>query len=202
MSNAEGLQISANEKAKLPMKEEGASSAIEERLTAIEARLLNLERRAPDDRVSMVVFSGDMDRVLAAFVIATGAASVGMEVSMFFTFWGLSALRKKRSYRGKRWNEKMMALMTPGNTRGLPVSKLNFFGIGSKLLRKMMRDKNVASLEELISMSREFGVKVVACQMSMDVMGVSRNELSEGIEVGGVATFLGDAARSRVSLFI
>lgn len=202
MTKAEALQISADEQAKLPLKEEGPSSAIEQRLTAIEARLLNLDRRAPDDRVSMVVFSGDMDRVLAAFVIATGAASMGMEVSMFFTFWGLSALRKKRSYRGKRWNEKMMALMTPGSTKGLPVSKLNFFGIGSKLLRKMMRDKNVASLEELISMSREFGVKVVACQMSMDVMGVSRNELAEGIEVGGAATFLGDAARSRVSLFI
>jgi peroxiredoxin family protein len=96
----------------------------------------------------------------------------------------------------------MMALMTPGNTRGLPVSKLNFFGIGSKLLRKMMRDKNVASLEELIAMSREFGVNVVACQMSMDVMGVGRDELADGIEVGGAATFLGDAARSRISLFI
>jgi peroxiredoxin family protein len=202
MTKAEGLQVSADEQAKLSLKEEGASSAIEQHLTAIEARLLNLERRAPEDRVSMVVFSGEMDRVLAAFVIATGAASMGMEVSMFFTFWGLSALRKKRSYRGKRWNEKMMALMTPGNTRGLPVSKLNFFGIGSKLLRKMMRDKNVASLEELIAMSREFGVKVVACQMSMDVMGVGRDELADGIEVGGAATFLGDAARSRISLFI
>jgi peroxiredoxin family protein len=202
MTKAEGLQVSADEQAKLSLKEEGASSAIEQRLTAIEARLLNLERRAPEDRVSMVVFSGEMDRVLAAFVIATGAASMGMEVSMFFTFWGLSALRKKRSYRGKRWNEKMMALMTPGNTRGLPVSKLNFFGIGSKLLRKMMRDKNVASLEELIAMSREFGVNVVACQMSMDVMGVGRDELADGIEVGGAATFLGDAARSRISLFI
>jgi hypothetical protein len=95
MTKAEGLQVSADEQAKLSLKEEGASSAIEQRLTAIEARLLNLERRAPEDRVSMVVFSGEMDRVLAAFVIATGAASMGMEVSMFFTFWGLSALRKK-----------------------------------------------------------------------------------------------------------
>ncbi len=202
MTKAEGLQVSADEQAKLPSKEEGSPAVIEQRLAAIEARLLNLERRAPDDRVSLVVFSGDMDRVLAAFVIATGAASMGMEVSMFFTLWGLSALRKKRSYRGKRWNEKMMALMTPANTRGLPVSKLNFFGIGSKLLRKMMQEKNVASLEELITMSREFGVKVVACQMSMDVMGVGREELTDGIEVGGAATFLGDAARSRVSLFI
>ena len=202
MAKAEGLQTPVDGQVMISSKAETSPASMEKRLAALEARLLNLERRAPDDRVSIVVFSGDMDRVLAAFVIATGAASMGMEVSMFFTFWGLSALRKKRSYKGKRWNEKMMAMMTPGNTRGLPVSKLNFFGIGSKLLRKMMRDKNVASLEELITMSREFGVKVVACQMSMDVMGVGRDELTDGIEVGGAATFLGDAARSRVSLFI
>jgi peroxiredoxin family protein len=155
-----------------------------------------------EDRVSLVVFSGELDRVLAAFVIATGAASLGMEVSMFFTFWGLSALRKKKVYRGKRWNENMMALMTPGGSRGLAVSKLNFFGVGAKLLRKMMRDRHVASLEELIAMAREFGIKIVACTMSMDVLGITREELVDNIEVGGAATFLGDAARSRVSLFI
>jgi peroxiredoxin family protein len=201
-----GLQ-QGNETATGP--EASANGALPARLAELEARLSALEAaqkeiRAdlPDDRVSLVVFSGDLDKTLAGFVIATGAAAVGMEVSMFFTFWGLSALKKGRRLRGKGLLEKAFGLLTPDSSRALGLSQMNFAGIGAQLMRKMMRDKGIASLEELIEMARGLGVRFVACQMSMDVMGVTQAELVDGLEVGGVATFLGDAARSRVSLFI
>ena len=127
---------------------------------------------------------------------------MGMEVSMFFTFWGLSALKKGRRLRGKKPFEQAFALMTPGATTSLGLSQMNFGGVGAKLMRKMMRDKQIASLEDLAATARELGVRTVACQMSMDVMGITTAELCDGLEVGGVATFLGDAARSKVSLFI
>ncbi len=173
-----------------------------QRLALLESRLTELEETQPDDRVSLVVFSGELDKVLAAFVIATGAAAVGQEVSMFFTFWGLSALKKTSTLAGKNFFEKMMGVMSPAGTEQLPVSKMNYFGIGAKMLRKMMKDKNVASLEEMMELSRELGVKMVACEMSRDVMGISDEELVDGLESGGVGSFLGDSLRSRASLFI
>jgi peroxiredoxin family protein len=176
--------------------------ALTKRLSALEQTYKEIRGELPDNRVSLVVFSGDLDKVLAGFVIATGAAAVGMDVSMFFTFWGLSALKKGRRLGGKKLLEKAFALLTPGSTQKLGLSQHNFAGVGARLMRKMMRDKGIASPEELLQMAREMGVRFVACQMSMDVMGITQEELLDGIEVGGVATFLGDAARSKVSLFI
>jgi peroxiredoxin family protein len=175
---------------------------LEERLAALEAKLATIEERLPEDRVSLVVFSGDLDRVLAAFVIATGAAALGQNVSIFFTFWGLNALKKKRVLSGKRLMEKMMALMSPSGSQSLPVSKMNFFGVGAKMLRTMMREKNVSSLEDLMQMARDLGVRIVACEMSRDVMGIKDEELIGELEYGGVASFLGDALKSRATLFI
>lgn len=177
-------------------------SALQEQLQQLQAQVNALRAQQPDNRLSMVVFSGDLDRVLAAFVIASGAAASGMEVSMFFTFWGLTALRQKRSSRGKTLFQKMMGWMTPVGTRGLGVSKMNFGGIGAKMLRTMMRQQGVPQIEEMVQMARDWGVRIVACQMSMDVMGIHKEELMDGIEVGGVATFLGDATRSKTTLFI
>ena len=175
---------------------------IEERLKALETQLQQIRDELPDNKVSIIVFSGDLDKVLASFVIATGAAAVGMDVSMFFTFWGLNALKKRRDLSGKNFMEKMFALMTPVGTEGLGVSKMNFFGIGAKMLRAMMKRKRVASLEELAQMARDLGVKIIACQMAMDVMGVKADELWDGIEVGGVASFLAEATKSKITLFI
>ncbi|MCS7311082.1 MAG: DsrE/DsrF/DrsH-like family protein, partial [Armatimonadetes bacterium] len=104
------------------------SAAMEERIRQLEARVAELESRVPEDRVSIVVFSGELDRVLAAFVIATGAAALGQNVSMFFTFWGLNALRRKKVLSGKKFGEKLMALMSPEGTSSLPLSRMNFFG--------------------------------------------------------------------------
>jgi len=161
-----------------------------------------LRERTVGNRATMVVFSGDLDRVMAALVIATGAASMGMEVSMFFTFWGLSVLKKERRLAGKNVLEKAFSVMTPAGIGGLGVSKMNFAGAGALMLRKMMKDKDVASVEELFAMAREMGVRIVACTMSMDVMGVKESELIDNLEFGGVATYLGDASDSKVTLFI
>jgi peroxiredoxin family protein len=176
--------------------------ALDEKVRDLEKRLRELEERAPEDRVSLIVFSGDLDRVLAAFVIATGAVAMGQQVSMFFTFWGLSVLKKDNQISGKTLFQKMMALMSPGSSKSLPVSKMNYFGVGAKMLRSMMKEKNVSSLEEMISLARDLGVRMIACEMSRDVMGISESELVGGLECGGVATFLADSLKSRTSLFI
>ena len=177
-------------------------TALMERLSAVEQRVENLEESQPEDMVALIVFSGDLDRVLAAFVIATGAAAMGMEVSMFFTFWGLNVLKKDSNLAGKGLFEKMMSVMSPSNSTQLPVSKMNYFGVGAKMLRQMMKDSNVSSLEEMIDMAREMGVKMMACEMSKDVMGIQDEELVGGLESAGVAAFLGESLRSRTNLFI
>lgn len=175
---------------------------LQERLATLEQRLDEVEEGLPEDKIALVVFSGELDRVLAAFVIATGAAAMGQEVKMFFTFWGLNVLKKKTSLAGKDIFEKMMAIMSPNNTTELPVSKMNYFGVGAKMLRKMMKDKNVESLEEMIAMAKEMGVTMMACEMSRDVMGIRDDELIDGLERAGAATFLGESLRSRTNLFI
>ena len=176
--------------------------ALEDKLRDLEERLENVEGRVADDRVAIVVFSGDLDRVLAAFVIATGAAAMDQQVSMFFTFWGLSVLKKDSQLAGKTLFQKMMALMSPGSSKSLPVSTMNYFGVGAKMLRSMMRQKNVSSLEEMISLARELGVRMTACEMSRDLMGIKESELFDGLDCGGVASFLADSLKARTSLFI
>jgi len=169
----------------------------------MERKLAEVRERTVDDAATIVVFSGDLDKVLAGFVIATGAAAAGLQTSMFFTFWGLAALKKKGAAGGpKNIMEKMFAVMTPKSTESLGTSKLNFFGMGAVMLRKMMKDKQIATLEELMALAREMDVKMIACTMSMDAMGVSKEELLDGLSYGGVATYMADAVRSRVTLFI
>src|SRR6266545_3186389 len=117
----------------------------------IDEQLAPIRERLPDDRVTLVVFSGELDRQLASLVIATGAAAMGMEVSIFYTFWGLSALKKATRLDGKTLKEKLFALMTPGELATMPVSNLNFGGMGRAMLKAMMRDKEVTSVEELFA---------------------------------------------------
>jgi peroxiredoxin family protein len=172
------------------------------RLAELEQRVARLEPRTVSNRATIVLFSGDMDKVMAALVIATGAATMGMEVSLFCTFWGLMALRRGRKLEGKGVLEKALQLMTPAGIREMSPSRLSFGGAGAKIFRKLMRDKNVQSPEELFELAREMGVKLLACQMSMDVMGIGEDELIEGVPVAGVAAYLADAADSKVTLFI
>ena len=203
------IQETAKSTNGLDMALEAATStdvqALFERIQALEARVAELEE-APaqdiEDRLAMVVFSGELDRAIAAFIIATGAAAMGLEVSMFFTFWGLSVVKKERMYGDKKLLEKGFTLMQPGGSQGLGLSQMNFFGVGSRLIRKMMKDQDVASLEEMMGMAQEFGVRMVACDMTRELMGIREDELIDGMETGGVATFMGDAARAKASLFI
>lgn len=175
------------------------------RIAELEARVEALEQ-APaqdiEDRLAMVVFSGDLDKALAAFIIATGAAAMGLEVSMFFTFWGLSVVRKGRSFKGKNAIQKAFGALLPAGGDTLHLSKMDFFGAGAALMRKIMRENDVTSLDELVALAQDLGVRMVACEMSRELLGIRDDELLDGLELGGVATFIGDASRSKITLFI
>ncbi|WP_214738016.1 CoA-disulfide reductase [Exiguobacterium sp. s162] len=155
------------------------------------------------DGASMVVFSGDLDRALASLIIAQGAAAMGKDVTMFFTFWGLNVIRKPDAPEVKKQGlEKMFGMMMPGHAGELPLSNMNFGGVGQKMMKKVMSDKNVPSVEEMIKSAQEAGVKMVACTMSMDVMGIKEEELIDGVDLGGVAAYLGAAEGGNLNLFI
>ncbi len=180
-------------------------TALLERIDTLEQRIAQLEDAPAQDienQVSMVVFSGDMDKTIAAFIIATGAAAMGMEVSMFFTFWGLAAVKKQKVYADKNLIEKGFTAMLPAGADSLGLSQKNFFGAGAAIMRKLMKDHEVTSLPEMVELAQELGVKMTVCDMSRELLGVRDNELIDGLEMGGVASFMGDAARSKVSLFI
>ncbi len=153
---------------------------------------------------TIILFSGEFDKVMAAFIIANGAAAMGDDVTMFFTFWGLNTLRKpaKVATAGKRPLQKAFAAMMPRGPGRLTLSHMNFGGAGPRLMKRVMRQQNVSSLEELIDTARDQGVKMVACTMSMDVMGLRPEELIDGLEFAGVATYLGEADEANVNLFI
>jgi peroxiredoxin family protein len=182
-----------------------SGAALLERIAALEARVAQLEghpAQGIEDRLAMVVFSGDLDKAIAALIIATGAASVGLETSMFFTFWGLGVVKKQKVYGGKNLLEQGFTAMLPGGLGQMGLSQMNYFGAGAQIIRKLMKDHDVASVEELFGLARELGVRMVVCDMSRELLGVKDEELVDGMETGGVATFLGDAARSKVTLFI
>ena len=152
---------------------------------------------------TMVVFSGDLDKAIASFIIANGAAAMGNDVTMFFTFWGLNVLRKNEPVSVKKdFMANMFSKMMPRGSKKLGLSKMNMAGMGPKMIRKVMADKNISSLEDLIKTGIDSGIRIVACQMSMDVMGITREELIDGVEIGGVATYLDSADDSNVNLFI
>lgn len=161
------------------------------------------ETTARKNDKTMVIFSNDLDRAIASFIIANGAASMGRNVTMFFTFWGLNILRKNDKVNVKKdLFGKMFGFMMPRGSKKLTLSKMNMGGLGAKMIRNIMKNKNVASLEELIQSAVANGVNMVACNMSMDVMGIKKEELIDGVKIGGVATFLGSAEESDMSLFI
>jgi NADPH-dependent 2,4-dienoyl-CoA reductase/sulfur reductase-like enzyme/peroxiredoxin family protein/TusA-related sulfurtransferase/rhodanese-related sulfurtransferase len=155
------------------------------------------------DGKTIIVFSGDLDKVLASFVIANGAAAMGRPVTMFFTFWGLNALRKTEKQNIKKpFIDAMFGKMMPQGVSRLKLSKMNMGGMGTAMMRKVMKDKNIDSLEDLVKKAMQNGVKMIACTMSMDVMGITKEELIDGVEFAGVGTYLGDAEESNVNLFI
>lgn len=155
------------------------------------------------DKKTFVVFSGDLDKVMAAFVIANGALAMGSRVTMFFTFWGINALRKPGPQAaGKGLLDRMFGWMMPKGPDALTLSNMNMMGMGTAMMKHVMKTKGVESLPELMGAARAGGARLVACTMSMDVMGIKREELIDGLELGGVAAFLGEADESNVTLFV
>lgn len=152
---------------------------------------------------TIVVFSGDLDKAMAAFIIANGAAAMGKKVTLFFTFWGLNILRKPDPvFVTKGFMDKMFSFLMPRGSKNLKLSNMNMLGLGTKMMRMVMKNKNVSSLEELIQAAMDVGIEIVACQMSLDVMGLKQEELLDGVKVGGVGYYLSEAEDSNVNLFI
>lgn len=157
---------------------------------------------AAKDGQTIIVFSGDFDKVMAAFIIANGATAMGKKVTMFFTFWGLTALLKPEKTVKKSGMEKMFGAMLPRGVDELGLSRMNMGGMGGKMMKKIMREKNVSSLDSLIKEGIRQGVTMMACTMSMDVMGIKKEELIDGVELAGVGTYLGAAEDASSNLFI
>lgn len=152
---------------------------------------------------TMVVFSGDLDKAIASFIIANGAAAMGRKVTMFFTFWGLNVLRKHDKVKVKKgFLEFMFGMMMPRGSKRLALSNMSMAGIGGKLIRYIMNKKNVSSLEDLMNQAKAQGIHLVACSMSMDIMGIKEEELIDGVEIGGVASYLAAAETADTNLFI
>ncbi len=153
---------------------------------------------------TIIVFSGSFDKVMAAFIIALGAVAMGDKVHMFFTFWGLSSLRKDLKVPVKKsFMDKMFTGMIPRGTKGMSLSQMNMMGMAPKMMRKVMKDKGITSLEALVKeAAANPDIELTACQMTMDVMGLKQEELIEGVQIGGVASMLNDADKSQFTLFI
>jgi len=157
------------------------------------------------DQLTMVVFSGDLDKILAAMIISVGAAAMDTEVKLFFTFWATAALRdKKKSAKGKSFMGKMFGMMLPNGTTKLKLSKMHMGGMGSKMIKGIMKKQDVSSLEEMFETAGKLGVQINVCEMSMDLMGLKKEEFIDypNMNICGVATFLADADKSKVQLFI
>jgi peroxiredoxin family protein len=177
----------------------------EKELAELKSRIDVLDKKSTEPKVSIIVFSGDMDKVLASFVIATGAVAMGMEAVMFFTFWGTPVLRdKNKKVGGKDTMGKMFGSMLPKGTCEVKLSKMNMGGLGTAMMKSLMKKKNVASLEQMLEMAEELGVKLYVCEMSMDLMGFKRDEMIDYSDLTfcGVAKFLEEANNSRIQLFI
>ena len=155
-------------------------------------------------KVTIVVLSGDMDRVMAAFIIATGAAAMGMPVTMFFTFWGLNVIRKNgTTSSAKDWLRKMFGVLNKGGADNLPLSRFHFGGLGTTMMKKVMRDNRMPSVPELLETAQDLGVNMIACTTTLGLMGISKDTLLDGIDqLAGVSTYLAEAKDGAVNLFI
>jgi len=193
-----------------PSNPEEARAATEERLQTLEQEVQRLRKLVEKDRrknmASIVCFSGEWDRLFAAFTIANGVLASGYEVHMFFTFWGATALRSPGAYnpKNKTWMQKMLSQMLPDGIEKAPLSKMNFAGLGKVMMAKLMRQKGVDNIQVLMEQARELGVHLHLCDTTLSLFGWESEELVDGENCSwcGVATFLGWAEQSKIVLFI
>ena len=159
---------------------------------------------AEKEKLTMVVFSGDLDRALAAFIMATTAASMGMEVSMFFTFWGLNIIKKNEGgIKSKGFMRKMLGMINRGGSKRLKLSKFNMLGLGTWMMKRLMKEIRMPSLDEMITMAHQLGVKMIPCTTTCGVMGLEEDAFRSEVESqAGAAYFLGEARDAKTTLFI
>ena len=159
---------------------------------------------AEKEKLSIVMFSGDLDRALAGFILAVTGASMGMEVTMFFTFWGLNIIKKNEGgIKSKGLMKKMLNLINRGGSKRLTISKFNMLGMGTWMIKGLMKDVNMPSIDEFIAMAKDMGVKLLACSTSCGIMGVPEGAFRNEVDgIVGAAYFLGEARESKVTLFI
>jgi peroxiredoxin family protein len=178
-----------------------ADNSLAARVARLEQELSELRERVPEDKVSIILLSGEFDKAMAAFMMANGAVAMGMEVTMFFTFWGCSVIKKGRKLRGKKFTHKLINLMLPGSARDLPPSKMAFGGLGRRFFDYMMRGQ-MSPLEEQIEIAKESGVKFQVCAPSLGLMGFDADEWVVPLDVCGVAGMFGTALKARTAYFI
>lgn len=156
------------------------------------------------EKMTLILFSGEMDKALAAFNLAIGGASMGVEVSIFFTFWGLNVIRRPHAKpRAKDWMRRMLNFFTRGGARKLPLSRFNMGGLGPWMMKKLMGEVNFPQLEELIRMAKDMGVRFIACTTSMGIMGLEKEDFLPVVDsFAGVASYLAEAREAKVNLFI
>ena len=171
------------------------------RIFALESELEDVKARTPENKVSIILLSGDFDKAMAAFMMANGAVAMGMEVSMFFTFWGCSAIKKGRKLKGKKFTHKLINLMLPASSKQLAPSKMAFGGIGRKFFNYVMQGE-MAPLDELIQLAVESGVHFQVCAPSLSMMGFDADEWVVPVDVCGVAAMYETALRARTAYFI
>jgi len=177
---------------------DSASAASTMSVSAQEQALARARRHG---KLVLIVFSGDFDKWMAAFSLATTAAAMGVEVKMFFTFWGILGLRRKRRFSGKSWLDRMLTAVLPSGL-GASVSRMNFCGLGAPFFEFVMRRKKVSSLPQLVDLAKQLGVSLTVCQLSMVTMGVEADELVDGVDFGGASRAVGDLQNDASTLFI
>lgn len=174
---------------------------LNQRLTYLENELTQVKKMVPENKVSIIVLSGDFDKAVAAFFMANGAVGMGMEVTMFFTFWGCSVIKKKRKLKGKKFSHKLINLMLPANSKSLSPSQMSFGGLGRTFFNHVMKGQ-MSSLEEQIELAVECGVKFQVCSPSLGMMGFDDDEWVVPVDVCGVAAMYDTALNARTSYFI
>ncbi|MDH5668610.1 MAG: DsrE/DsrF/DrsH-like family protein [Nitrospira sp.] len=167
------------------------------------AMLAQLEATKPE-KVTIVLLSGDLDKAMAAFIIATGAAAMGMQVTIFFTFWGLNTIRRKgATSSAKDWLRRMFGVLNKGGAEMLPLSRFHFGGLGTKMMQTVMKQNRMPGVPELMQTALDLGVRFIACTTTMGMMGISKDTLIDGVDqLAGVTTYLAEAKQGSVNLFI
>ena len=196
-AQAQGLEVVDRQRGKL------VTATLRKPLQAAATAGVAVVPGKADDHATIIVFSNDLDKVIAAFIIANGAQAMGKKVSMFFTFWGLNVLRKDENVRIKKtFIERMFGMMMPRGATHLILSKMHMMGMGTGMILGLMKKYNVTPVEAMMRSVLDGGGTFIACTMSMNLMGIHREELIDGIEEGGVATMLGDADQGHINFFI